>query len=280
MSLLTNALNQIRAWVETNYSVGIQHLPPGLNRSEIETLVQTLPFQLPDEIYELYQWSSGNSEDSLTNHAFFFDPYEGMALCSLERAIALSSTFEDEFDEVAVKYLDQPLFPIFQFEGSFLCLVGNLESSPVIFVSEIREIIIRYESITTMMLTLAECFTTGVTSIDNQGFLVYDCDQFSPIYCQHNPDLLTLSLTRLNQELTIIKSQSQILKTILLNHFLTQVYWLTEQDKNLSLESIDPELINPIIALTEEVDETIKILVKQALAQLNYEESESLSIFD
>jgi hypothetical protein len=272
MSLLTNALNQIRAWVETNYPLGIQHLPPGLNRFQIEALIQSLPFSLPDEIFELYQWSAGNNEDSLTNHAFFFDPYEGMALCSLERAIALSSTFDDEFDEVAVKYLDQPLFPIFEIEGSFLCLVGNLDTSPVIFVSDISEITIRYESLTTMMLTLAECATSGVISLGNQGYLVYGNDKFANIYHQHNPNLLTLSLVRLIQELTLIKSMPEkpnILKIMRLNDFLGQIYWLTKHGENLSLDPIHEELINSLITIIENEDDTVKRLLRQGLASLN-----------
>ena len=35
-------------------------LRPGLTRNEINELVKDLPFNLPDEVYELYQWHDGS----------------------------------------------------------------------------------------------------------------------------------------------------------------------------------------------------------------------------
>ena len=113
MSLLTDTLEQIRAWLQKNYPAGAEYVPSGLSHWQIEEIVQRLPFKLPQEVYELYQWSRGNSEEALTNHAFVFD---GMALCSLERSMQIALNFEDEFEEVAVKYINKPLFPIFESE--------------------------------------------------------------------------------------------------------------------------------------------------------------------
>lgn len=172
MSLLTEALDRIRAWLRTNYPAAAECITPGLSLSEIEEITQTLPFSLPDEVYELYQWSRGHTPATQTIYTNIFEPYEGMALCSLESAIEILPIFEDEFEECAVKYVGKPLFPIFQTDASNLCVVGdwdNKKSSPIIFISEINEIENIYTSLTSMMLTVADCFEAGAISFNEKG---------------------------------------------------------------------------------------------------------------
>ena len=38
-------------------------LQPGLKREEIDEIIKDLPFKLPEELYELYQWRNGLSDD-------------------------------------------------------------------------------------------------------------------------------------------------------------------------------------------------------------------------
>ncbi|OKH53780.1 hypothetical protein NIES2101_10030 [Calothrix sp. HK-06] len=62
MSDLTEALDRILKWIIKHKSSYINYLQPGLSRNEIENLVKDLPFKIPSEVYELYQWRNGVTE--------------------------------------------------------------------------------------------------------------------------------------------------------------------------------------------------------------------------
>ncbi|BAY87151.1 putative esterase [Calothrix parasitica NIES-267] len=65
MSDLTNALNRIFNWLEKHPSekyASVDVLQPRLSYEEIERRVADLAFELPEEVYELYQWKNGTYE--------------------------------------------------------------------------------------------------------------------------------------------------------------------------------------------------------------------------
>lgn len=59
MSDLSKALNTIAQWVKENMPLHPAVMRKGLTRQEIEERVKDLPFKLPEEVYELYQWANG-----------------------------------------------------------------------------------------------------------------------------------------------------------------------------------------------------------------------------
>lgn len=63
---LTNSLDAILACLKKNGSDII--LQPGLSYIEIEKKVASLPFCLPKELYQLYQWRNGTPEYSDVNY--------------------------------------------------------------------------------------------------------------------------------------------------------------------------------------------------------------------
>jgi cell wall assembly regulator SMI1 len=81
-SELTNALNRILAWTEKNFPNTLQCLQPGLSKIEIDELAKDLPFQLPPEVYELYQWRNGTRQgDNDWDKGYLF---KGWAFTPLE----------------------------------------------------------------------------------------------------------------------------------------------------------------------------------------------------
>jgi len=76
MSLLTETLNRIRAWIEKNHPENLVAIPPGLQLSQIQEMVEILPFKLPNEVYELYQWSCGIDEETSCDFYSFMIPFE------------------------------------------------------------------------------------------------------------------------------------------------------------------------------------------------------------
>ncbi len=272
MSLLTEALDRIRAWLRTNYPVVADCITPGLSLEEIQEITQTLPFSLPDEVYELYQWSRGHTPETQTIYTHIFEPYQAMALCSLETAIEIAPIFEDEFEECAVKYISKPLSPIFQTDASNLCVVGdwdNKKSSPIIFVSEINGIENIYTSLTSMMLTVADCFEAGAISFNEKGHRNWNAEKFASIYLKHNSNLLEFSLKRLKQQLVMTQHDS-ILRQMTISNFLGDIYRLDGERRNLVTKKLDFEVIEPLITAMQNEDEPIVSLAKQALEELKY----------
>lgn len=59
MSALIEALERIRKLHLKHQPLVAEELQPGLTRGQIDELVKDLPFSLPEELYELYQWRNG-----------------------------------------------------------------------------------------------------------------------------------------------------------------------------------------------------------------------------
>lgn len=59
MVVLTNAMERILKGMQKYDAQIASLLQPGLSFWEIEEKVRVLPFRLPQEIYELYQWRNG-----------------------------------------------------------------------------------------------------------------------------------------------------------------------------------------------------------------------------
>jgi hypothetical protein len=273
MSQLTNALNRIQTWLTNNYPIATEIITPGLNQEEIQTIIETLPFSLPQEVYELYQWSRGHDENSLTTYTSIFDPYEGMSHSSLERAIELQSILEDEeFEGFTLKYIGKPLFPLFEFDGAYLCTIGDWEdenSSPIIFVSDINEITSRYTSLTSMILTIAESFESGVFCLCEERYQEWNTESFSPIYINYNSDILEVSIRRLKQELITGKdNDTSVERTI--GNFEGDIIYLNRERLNLATNQFEIEVFQPLITAIQDENEIVRDLARQALAKLNY----------
>ncbi|MEH1969991.1 hypothetical protein [Nostoc sp.] len=78
MSLLTDALDRVLNWFQDHEDLEFAHfesLELGLTYEEIEEKVtDLLPFRLPKEVYELYQWGNGACIGE-ERYARFFNDY-------------------------------------------------------------------------------------------------------------------------------------------------------------------------------------------------------------
>jgi hypothetical protein len=151
MSELTSALESISDWYQTNQSRSV--FRPGLNRTDIDEIVKDLQFEVPNELYELYEWCNGSSEnDRIAFHQFYLLPLKG-AVRLRKRPCGLNEGFEPKPDEP--RWL-----PIFQlwYEGAFYVVVlGDKEKSPVrLYDTEFGKYDLCYDSLTDMFLHCAE----------------------------------------------------------------------------------------------------------------------------
>ena len=271
MFQLTDALNRIKVWLNNNYPLMAESITPGLSPEDIQSIIETLPFSLPEEVGELYQWSRGHYGEAL--NAVAFDPCEVMYHVSLEYAIELQSMLEDEdSDECVTKYINKPLFPLFDFNGTSFCSIGNWEdekSSPIILVSPINNIIITYTSLTNMMLTVAESFESGVFRLNEKGYEEWNEKVFFSIYLKHNSDILKVSVMRLKQELIIGKNNDIFLEMTVRN-FKDDIYYLLRKTQDFSTNKFRIEVLQPLITAMQDENEVVRNLSRQALEELNY----------
>ncbi|MDM9379488.1 hypothetical protein QUB80_02075 [Chlorogloeopsis sp. ULAP01] len=254
MSELTNALDRIRTYLEGNYPDVAAKLPPGLPLENIEKRFQVLPYRLPQEVYELYQWCGGWDCET-ENWDTIFAPYYGtMTLCSPQGSI---ETVKD-FEKYGVRYIDKPLIPIFGYDRIYLCTVGDWQAkfpSPIVYVSELYTVELESVSLTSMMQVTGEAWETCAAYINEKGFVECNEQNFFAISRKYNSELPQMVLTRLKQELEIAgKERRKLYKTW--DSLDENVNWLIKCWPNLSFENFSPELIEPIVREMNKPKET------------------------
>jgi hypothetical protein len=119
MSSATQSCARLLICLQNYFPWDAERFQPGLSRREIEEKVKELPFSLPEEVYELYQWRNGNPSGNLLipgklagcqNYVWF--------MLSLEQAISTYFLRGDigslrKSDGEQIKW-DRHWFPIFQ----------------------------------------------------------------------------------------------------------------------------------------------------------------------
>ena len=162
MSGLTEALEFIFNWMMTNMPNHPAVMKKGLSRDAIEAKVRELPFYLPEEIYELYQWRNGETNPFLPHP----DAWDLATFFSLEEAISQSKEWKGSFH----------LFPIFSVEDGGYFIVGTKDKCEIapIYCNDIPEDVVKqkqplYPSLTIMMQDLAE-------ELDNRD--ISACDEY------------------------------------------------------------------------------------------------------
>jgi cell wall assembly regulator SMI1 len=162
MSELTSALESISAWYQKNESRSV--FRPGLSRADIDEIVKDLQFTVPNEIYELYEWCNGSSEnDRVAFRQFYLLPLEG-AVRLRKRPYGLNEGSELQPD-------DPRWLPIFElrYGGAFYVVVlGDKEKSPVrVCDMEFGKYELCYDSLTNMLFHCAEWLE--LAQYDNKG---------------------------------------------------------------------------------------------------------------
>jgi cell wall assembly regulator SMI1 len=189
--MLTEALNRILSWIEQHKPSYVTHLQPGLSSAEIEEIVKRLPFQLSPEVYELYRWRNGATQgDLVTETAWIF---EGWTFFPLQEAVKQYYFWRNHFslNGFHIFYNRQAC------HTGYVLIDPELENSSVIFESfqggnlMLHQI---YTSLTSMMLTMAECYETGAYSLERNPYGHFYIDwtwkQVYPIWRKYNSDAI------------------------------------------------------------------------------------------
>jgi hypothetical protein len=272
MTLLNETLSYIRYWLERNYRAAADQFSLGVSTLQIEEALQPLPFKLPLEVYELYQWSQGSENPNSRGHIFGL---QRMLLLRLQSAI------ENFFfsDQETFHFLKQPLFPIFEFDGEFLCVIGSQEQkqdSPIIYVSEELDTTMTYVNLTSMFLTMADHFKAGLTYEEttiydpNVKLLEYRTkdERSSLIYQEHNSALPELAISAFCNGIKEIDAES-LSMGIALDSFNNQITYLKSDWKDLTVDQLSPELREKLSSLARDDNSRIREVAIKVLERLN-----------
>lgn len=192
MSNLTTALNRILNWLQLHKPDDAEGFLPGLSLQEIEEKVKVLPFHLPQAVYELYQWHNGTQNEEMIFVYHYF--------LNLDAAIKLANSHNDDYGINSVLYQQfrqedgkpRYVFPLFEFEGEYFAISESTQSqedSPIYLI--FHDQTLAFTSLTNMMLTIAECYETGVYSLDSEDEFNWDIQKFGVIRRKYNPEAVT-----------------------------------------------------------------------------------------
>lgn len=217
---LSQALERIWNWFQVNALAMLTFLQPGLTRGQIDAQVQDLPFQLPEEVYQLYQWHNGSSAEQYIE---FLPQYR---LLSLEDAIAqYQMTVEIWVDSSETEKCDdgwswvERWFPLFAVDGNFYMIEGPSQpktTAPIIHFSKYGDNHLICNSLTEIMLVIAECLETGAyffpQSESGDTYLYLDKDETreAQIWLKHQPQQTANVEAMLNRQAEHLSPEARL----------------------------------------------------------------------
>jgi hypothetical protein len=179
MSSLIEALQRITPWYQDPESEAPQTFPHGLPFEEVENWLGALPFQVPQEVYEIYRWCNGRVNPSAVGripqstdvYIYNIDYMAKASVIPLKEAVDLWFESNDE-ERITETWYN---FPVFSHENGLIVIVGNeqkQESSPVWDLDwlddELREPV--FPNITSMMTGIADATEAEREFWDDLGY--------------------------------------------------------------------------------------------------------------
>jgi hypothetical protein len=184
--MLTNALDAILLWLSTNLPEYVDVFQPGLTRFRIQDLTEFLEFVLPEDFYQLYQWRNGVRYEPMKTlgPVFYFLPIDEVVSF---RDWANSNILVS--DDCIPRYKNGPVLPIIQSNCEYYALVlgRNPQEACVVLLDEIGDAVLRYDSISSMMKSIAQCFESGAYYLNEDGLVDEDIRLSSRIISNLNP---------------------------------------------------------------------------------------------
>lgn len=172
MSSLTEALNSIKNWQEQNGYQAASKLLPGLSHSEIQELSKDLPIQLPTEVYELYQWRNGSSDDS------WYFPLQKAVAKYLKKVQYYDISWMTDLirDPNGPNWFQVFVDGLEDEQEGYIVICENGKDYSILFLDfKGGDYLItrKYTSLTSMMMTIAECRENGISEQDREGYIIW-----------------------------------------------------------------------------------------------------------
>jgi len=164
--IMLDSLDRILDWYKSNVPNYIDDFLPGLTYEEIADPVKDLPFKLPQEVYDLYQWRNGSNYES--GPIFIYHYFS-----SFKAALENNESFNyPEAVDRRIQDLYPPyLFPVFEFNrDEYFAVEGSLDQADtaLVFIMGLGggEEKLVFNSLTTMIIAIAKSYEAGVYKYD------------------------------------------------------------------------------------------------------------------
>ncbi|BCL34130.1 SMI1/KNR4 family protein [Nostoc sp. MS1] len=193
MSLLTETLERIFKHLQQNRPEVASLLKPGLKFEEIQSKIRNLPFRLPEEVYELYQWRNGIEYTNISRINLHLDisfiPH--FDFIPLEQAIEDSKEIEEfrhEYTSLEDENCHKPWFPIFGSDDlEYFLVFGNSDNNNYSSIMHCHLgggslPKLKYPNLTTFMLIVAECYETNTYYLTQPSE-----DNYFRVFLEENP---------------------------------------------------------------------------------------------
>jgi hypothetical protein len=182
MSALIDALNHAldRRIALNSKFASIIH--PGLSREKIMEMTRDIPYEIPEELIELYEWHNGT--DYVYDNfipVFEFRPLED----------AMNDAYNEYHDDISLSIMD--------FNGDVqLCMILRKDANTAPIYCRDMECGIYeqcFESLTTMVQTIAACFDEDIYYWDVESKIIRgkNYDRYCQIHKKYNPNSALLS---------------------------------------------------------------------------------------
>lgn len=180
MSKLVNELNYILDWLESMNPDPEEYTfdcySQGLTKKQIDKDTSDLPFQLPQEIYDLYQWKNGMVDSGVYYRPVkFLFPNQShncniLKFLSLQDSVSnyfflreFSREMADAVPDSDDEYWEREWLLVASFENKkILYILGDTNPSPVYLWDNIFGIQRVYQNFTSMISVIAECCESDI----------------------------------------------------------------------------------------------------------------------
>jgi cell wall assembly regulator SMI1 len=188
-------LDELLSWMKKLNRPVIGFLQEGISKEMITSQIAPLSFIFPQDLLSLYMWRNGTRtpEGVTTDEVCFFPGYYFLSLDDAITNYKLLMNLKDDpriIDDLKWK---DAWFPIFtDAAGDYYAVdlgTNPVQESRVISCFSFAPPLgrLEYASLKHMMLTLLECYKTGVIFVDSKGFLDMDYDAIKSIATEYWP---------------------------------------------------------------------------------------------
>jgi hypothetical protein len=183
---LTDYLDQILAWHQNNQTPVARLLQPGLSEDEILGKLEAVPFKMPREFVELYQWRNGMAAGAAGEDNSLFEYHRFLPLDEALSNFQISYRIMQEFYDLT-DWIEVFMDPAGDGYGSSAAK-EVVESAAMVFLFEGEGVQVVFESLRKMMETAAAAFDEGAMSWE-EGGLETDFFAWGEVAHRLNPEI-------------------------------------------------------------------------------------------
>lgn len=193
------------SFISPHFPKFIQELNPGISRSTLQLSLADLNQALPNDFYELYEWKNG----SLNGFPRPFNLGDILEFSPIE--LVCEDMKWELYDNDPPTYKGLKLLPFIKTDSDFIAIVLGShysEETHVICVTEVSEILLYCDSITTMLKSTVECFTSGYIVINDEGIAEENYHLCSEVWRKNNPYTVAEAILELTLSVNICISEA------------------------------------------------------------------------